>query len=157
NFRVKSLQDLAVRKAIAHAINRDTIVRALGGFPIPVKSVVVPIFSFYDPDILTYAYDPALAGKLLDEAGYAKGPDGARGRGGEPLSYRIVTTAGLADDEIAQQVIIAQLKQIGIEAIPDNKAGVAFREARYKGNYDLLYMRWITSADPVYSVFYGSK
>jgi len=53
-------------------------------------------------------------------------------------------------------VIIANLKAIGIEAKPDNKSGVAFREARYKGLYDILYSRWITSPDPIYSKFYGT-
>lgn len=38
--------------------------------------------------------------------------------------------------------------------MPDNKTGVAFREARYKGGYDVFYSGWITSADPVYSVFF---
>ena len=158
NFKSKpSLRDLAVRKAVAHAINRDTLVRAQGGFPEPVRSVVVPTFSFYDPSTPTYAYDVALAKKLLDEAGYAVGSDGIRGKDGERLSYRFVIQAGRADDELAQQVMIAQLKAVGIEATPDNKTGVAYREARYKGDYDLNYSRWITAADPVYSVFYGSK
>jgi peptide/nickel transport system substrate-binding protein len=154
----KSLQDLAVRKAIAHALNRETLVRAQGGFPQPVKSVVVPVFQeLYDPDTPGYAYDPALANKMLDEAGYAKGSDGIRAKDGEKLLYRIVIQAGRSDDELAEQVIIAQLKAIGIGANPDNKTGVAYRQARYKGDYDLLYGRWITSADPVYSVFYGTK
>jgi peptide/nickel transport system substrate-binding protein len=154
----KSLQDLTVRKAIAHAMNRETLVRAQGGFPQPIKSVVVPVFEkLYDPNTPSYAFDPRLANKMLDEAGYAKGSDGIREKGGEKLAYRIVVQAGRADDELAEQVIIAQLKAIGIAARPDNKTGVAYRQARYKGDYDLLYGRWITSADPVYSVFYGTK
>ena len=154
----KSLQDLTVRKAIAHAMNRETLVRAQGGFPQPIKSVVVPVFQdLYDPDTLSYPFDPALANKMLDDAGYATGTDGIREKDGEKLVYRIVVQAGRADDELAEQVIIAQLKAIGIGAKPDNKTGVAYREARYKGDYDLLYGRWITSADPVYSVFYGTK
>jgi peptide/nickel transport system substrate-binding protein len=68
-----------------------------------------------------------------------------------------VVQSGRADDENVQQVIIAQLKEIGIEATADNKTGVAYREARYSGGYDLIYGRWITSADPVYSTFYGSE
>ncbi len=159
NFKgPKSLQDLAVRKAIAHAMNRQTLVRAQGGFPEPIKSPVVPVFKdLYDPNTPDYAFDVAQANKLLDDAGYAKGSDGIRAKDGETLSYRIVVQAGRADDELAEQVIIAQLKAIGIEAKPDNKTGVAYREARYKGDYDLIYGRWITSADPVYSVFYGTK
>ncbi len=65
--------------------------------------------------------------------------------------------AGRSTDEDAEQVIIASLKAIGVELKPDNKSGVAFRDARYKGGYDLFYSGWITAADPTYSVFFGSK
>ncbi|RYG93721.1 MAG: peptide ABC transporter substrate-binding protein, partial [Alphaproteobacteria bacterium] len=129
---------------------------AQGGFPEAIKSPVVPVFEFYDPNTPEIAYDPAAAMKMLDDAGYVVGSDGIRAKGDEKLSYTFMVQAGRADDELAQQVIIAQLKAIGIEATADNKTGVAYREARYKGGYDLIYGRWITSADPVYSVFWGT-
>ena len=53
-------------------------------------------------------------------------------------------------------MIIAQLKAIGVEARADNKMGVAFRQARYKGDYDLEYATWVTGADPAYSEFFGT-
>jgi peptide/nickel transport system substrate-binding protein len=156
NFKRASLADLTVRKAIAHAIDRSVLVKVQGGYPEAIKSPVVPVFDFYDATTPDYGYDVAAAKKLLDDAGYAVGSDGVRAKGGERLSYTFMIQAGRADDELAQQVIIAQLKAIGIEATADNKTGVAYREARYKGGYDLIYGRWITSADPVYSVFWGT-
>jgi len=157
NFRNPILADLTVRKAIAHAVNRETLIRVQGGFPKPIKSLVLPIFELYDDATPEYAYDPAAANALLDEAGYTKGGDGIREKDGTRLSFAFVVQAGRADDENVQQVIIAQLKEIGIEATADNKTGVAYREARYSGGYDMLYGRWITSADPVYSTFYGTE
>ncbi len=79
-----------------------------------------------------------------------------RARGAERMEYKITVQAGNFADETAQQVVMANLKAVGIALAPDNKTGVAFREARYKGLYDLLYSRWITSADPAYSKFYGT-
>ena len=152
-----SLRDVRVRTAVAHAINKSTVSRALGGFPIPLRSVVLPSLWYYDKDGPDHPFDPARAKALLDEAGYAPGPDGVRAKGGERLSYRFVCQAGLSADETAQQVIIANLKAVGIEAQADNKTGVAFREARYKGGYDLLYARWLTPSTVNYSVFYASK
>lgn len=152
-----SLRDIRVRTAIAHAINKATIARALGGYPYPVKSVVLPLFWYYDPDSPDHPFDVAHAKALLDEAGYMPGPDGVRVRGDDRLSYRFVCQAGLTADEIAQQVIIANLKAVGIETTADNKTGVALREARYKGGYDLLYARWLTPSTPNYSVFYATK
>ncbi len=156
NFRNRTLRDVTVRRAIAHAIDRGALVRALGGFPLPIKSVVVPVFPFFDPDAPEHPHDPALANHLLDAAGYARGPDGVRARGGERLSYRFLVQAGKGDDELAQQVILAQLKAIGVEAWPDNRTGVAYRQARYKGLYDLNYSGWVTGAQPLYSKFFAT-
>jgi peptide/nickel transport system substrate-binding protein len=157
NFANELLADSAVRKAIAHAINRETLIRVQGGYPIPIKSLVLPLFDLYDDTTPEYAFDVAAANALLDEAGYTVGGDGIREKDGQRLSFNFVVQSGRADDENVQQVIIAQLKEIGIEATADNKAGVAYREARYTGGFDLIYGRWITSADPVYSTFYGSE
>ena len=156
NFKSPGLDDLAVRKAIAMAIDRSVLSKAQGGYPQPIKSPVVPVFDFYDPNTPEVAFDVAAANKALDDAGYAMGGDGVRAKGDVRLSYKFMVQAGRADDELVQQVIITQLKAIGIEAVADNQTGVAYREARYKGGYDLIYGRWITSADPVYSVFWGT-
>lgn len=154
NYRNATLRDVAVRRAVAHAIDRDALARALGGFPIPLRSVVVPILPFHDPAVPCRTHDPARAGAILDAAGYMRGSDGVRAKGERRLSYRFVTQAGKGDDELAQQVLIAQLQAIGIEAVADNKQGVAYRQARYKGDYDLNYAAWVTGVDPVYSKFY---
>lgn len=156
NFKTPSLADINVRKAIAAGIDRAVLIKAQGGYPEAIKSPVVPVFEFYDPNTPEVVYDPAAANKILDDAGYALGSDGVRAKDGVRLSYAFMVQAGRADDELAQQVIIAQLKAIGIEATANNQTGVAYREARYKGGYDLIYGRWITSADPVYSVFWGT-
>ncbi|NPD70148.1 peptide ABC transporter substrate-binding protein (plasmid) [Lichenicola cladoniae] len=152
-----ALRDPTVRRAIAQAIDRRILVRAAGGFPLPIRSVVVPTLTdLYDPMVPVLAYDPAQANRLLDDAGYARGPDGIRARDGQRLSFSITAQTGQIDDEIAEQIIIAELRAIGIRLSADNKSGISFRQARYRGAYDLLYGRWVTAADPVYSVFYGT-
>ena len=110
----------------------------------------------HDPQTPAYAYDPAQADRLLDAAGYPRGADGVRAKHGQRLEFGITAESGRIDDEIAEQIIIAQLQAVGIRLFADNRTGVSFREARYRGRYDLLYGRWVTAADPVYSVFYGS-
>jgi len=156
NFRNETLRDIAVRRAIAHAIDRAALVRALGGFPVAIRSVVATVFPFFDPAAPDYPHDPALAMRLLDQAGYAPGADGVRAKAGRRLSYRFLVQAGRGDDELVQQVIIAQLKAVGIEAWSDNKTGVAYRQARYKGRFDLNYSGWVTGATPLYSKFFST-
>jgi peptide/nickel transport system substrate-binding protein len=156
NFRNATLKDLAVRRAVAHALNRAALVKVQGGYPTPIKSVVLPLFDFYDPAAPEHPFDPAFANAILDRAGYVRGPNGVRVKDGRPLTYRFMVQAGKGDDELAQQIIIAQLKTVGLDAVPDNKTGVAYRQARYKGDYDLAYSAWVTGADPIYSKFFSS-
>ena len=96
------------------------------------------------------------ADRILDQAGYLLGRNGVRAKGAKQLAFGITAESGRTDEEIAEQIIIAQLQAVGIRLVADNKSGVSFREARYHGGYDLLYGRWVTAADPVYSVFYGT-
>ena len=153
------LRDPVLRRAIAQAINRAALIKAAGGYPQPIRSPVLPVLEdLYDPapDAAVPGYDPDAANRALDAAGYRRGADGYRSKDGMALAFDITTQAGEIDGEIAEQILIAELKAIGIRVAADNKTGIAYRQARYKGDYDLLYGHWVTAADPVYSVFYGS-
>jgi peptide/nickel transport system substrate-binding protein len=67
-------QDVRVRRALNYAVNKDEIVKGiLGGTALPAGQPAASIAFAYDPEIKPYPYDPALAKKLLAEAGY---PDG---------------------------------------------------------------------------------
>jgi peptide/nickel transport system substrate-binding protein len=153
------LLDPLLRRAIAQAINRAALVKAAGGYPQAIRSPIVPLLeALYDPapEALAPLYDPDAANQALDAAGYRRGADGYRSKNGIPLSFWITTRSGEIDGEIGEQIVMAELKAIGIKLTADNKSGIAYREARYRGDFDLLYSRWVTAADPVYSIFYGS-
>jgi peptide/nickel transport system substrate-binding protein len=67
--------DIRVRKAISHALNRDEITQTIMG-PVGVRwhSPVPDSFYGYTPiELPRYEYDPELAKKLLAEAGHAQG------------------------------------------------------------------------------------
>jgi peptide/nickel transport system substrate-binding protein len=62
--------DLRVRKAIAHAIDRQGIVDGLlGGYDKPADTMLTPAHVGYVADLKGYEYDPAKAKALLKEAG----------------------------------------------------------------------------------------
>jgi peptide/nickel transport system substrate-binding protein len=68
------MQDIRVRKAMAMAINRKTLVsRVMGGLADPAYQMVPKDTVGFDPTIPELKYDPQAAKKLLAEAGY---PDG---------------------------------------------------------------------------------
>jgi len=72
NINVKPFDDVLVRKAFAHAVNRDEIVQVIKGGKIPLKSWVPKGMSGYEPEI-GLDYNPELAKKLLAQAGFPEG------------------------------------------------------------------------------------
>lgn len=66
--------DYKVRKAVAHAINREAIAKHLvGGASAVIHSACYPSQFGCTQDVPQYSYDPGLAKKLLAEAGYPNG------------------------------------------------------------------------------------
>jgi peptide/nickel transport system substrate-binding protein len=67
-----ALKDVAVRRALAHATNKDQLIQvATLGTGSPGLSLVTPAHGdFYASEIEDYAFDIAEANALLDEAGY---------------------------------------------------------------------------------------
>jgi peptide/nickel transport system substrate-binding protein len=109
--------DLRVRKALAHGLDRDTLLSTvLAGKAKPAFSSTSPILPYAIPQG-GYGYDPARAAALLDEAGWRDGPDGMRHDAhGNRLEFEIVTTAGNRERELAVQVIVADWRKLGVAA-----------------------------------------
>ncbi|HRV98474.1 MAG TPA: ABC transporter substrate-binding protein, partial [Aminobacteriaceae bacterium] len=72
-------KDIRVREAMYRAINIDEIVeKIMNGFAKPMATYSPEGYNGFNPDVKRLAYDPALAEKLLDEAGYKRQSDGYR-------------------------------------------------------------------------------
>jgi peptide/nickel transport system substrate-binding protein len=109
-------QELAVRKAIALAVDRDTMIEALlYGFAAKSRAGVTEDSPFYNADIPEIEYDPEAAGAVLDEAGWVMGDNGIRQRDGQPLSVNILST-DFTDWALYNQAIQEQLKAVGIDS-----------------------------------------
>jgi peptide/nickel transport system substrate-binding protein len=79
NTKKKPFDDIRVRHAIAHAIDRDFIVKALHkGLSKAATGPIHSGFPQYSSDVTSYKYDLKKAEQLLDEAGLKKGADGIR-------------------------------------------------------------------------------
>ncbi|MEA2511130.1 MAG: peptide/nickel transport system substrate-binding protein [Thermomicrobiales bacterium] len=74
NQQIKPLDDLRVRQAINHAVDRDKLVQlVLDGQGKPATSALATAFGDYNPDIVQYPYDPEKAAALMKEAGLEAG------------------------------------------------------------------------------------
>lgn len=72
-------KNIKVREAMYRAINEEEIVeKIMNGYATPASTYIPDGFNGYNPDIKRLGYDPELAEKLLDEAGYPRQDDGYR-------------------------------------------------------------------------------
>jgi peptide/nickel transport system substrate-binding protein len=112
--------DKNVRKALFMALDRDAMAKAVYfGQAVSANSVLPPTTWAYNKDVTpTYKYDKAAAQKLLDDAGWAKGSDGIRSKGGVRFSFELNTNSGNKVRENLIQVMQQQWKEIGVEALP---------------------------------------
>jgi peptide/nickel transport system substrate-binding protein len=79
NLGNRYLKVLAVRQAIARAIDRNVIEKAVYyGYATPVSSPLIHSNPYYDPTPSPYPFDIAKANALLDAAGLPRGSDGVR-------------------------------------------------------------------------------
>jgi peptide/nickel transport system substrate-binding protein len=71
NQAVEPLEDIEVRKAIAHAINREEVVTGFyAGQGEVAHEFMPPEVMGYSEDVTQYEYDPDLARQTLEDAGY---------------------------------------------------------------------------------------
>ena len=88
------LADVRVRRALVHALDREAISTRLFAGRQPVADTSVnPLDTVYDAGVRKYAYDPAAAKRLLDEAGWTERRGGIRhNAAGQRLTLEIMST-----------------------------------------------------------------
>ena len=122
------LADKRVRQALLLSTDRKTLIdRLFGGHARLALSWTNELEPNYTADVPSYPYDPALARRLLKEAGFMPGPDGIGRNGrGERLSFEFTTTSGNRVRELTQQVMQSQWKAVGVEVTIRNEPSRSF-------------------------------
>jgi peptide/nickel transport system substrate-binding protein len=153
NLDNPALQDVRVRRALLHALDRESISRQLFAGRQPVANGLVhPLDRFFTTDIPVYAYDRAAAIRLLDEAGWSAPGGGIRTNArGERLVLDIMTTAGNRSRELVEQVLQSQWKAVGVDVrIVNEPARVLFgqtlRERRFKA---MALFAWLSAPESI--------
>ncbi|WP_255658236.1 ABC transporter substrate-binding protein [Actinoplanes sp. L3-i22] len=136
--------DLAVRQAIYWALNRDQLNKlAGGGFAETASPTMLPpkrdkAWIANPNDLNTPAGpDVAKANQLLDAAGWVKGSDGIRVKGGAKLSLTIQTVTGWSDYISLNDAMTQELKEIGIELKPTQLSWNEWNNNQVQGKYQL--------------------
>ena len=124
--------DIRVRQAISHAIDREGIAQAVYfGHATPTQGPIASNWKWYDPGVEAFnAYDPELSKSLLDEAGWVEGSDGIREKDGVKLSWTNINFANQPFNQPIMEIISENLREIGAEMSNENLELAAFGEAR---------------------------
>jgi ABC-type transport system substrate-binding protein len=131
NLKDPVFSDLRVRKAIAHAIDRDKIIKYLWRDQARAATGVIPDGNWcYTADVATYPYDPARARELLRETG----------RTGLSFTFRTSTDE---TTRLLATVFQQQLKEVGIEMNIQANEPATFSSDIEKGNFQAYSRRWI--------------
>ena len=147
------LQDIRVRQALIHGIDRETLsMQLFDGKQPAAHASVNPLDWVHDPDVPKYDYDPDKAAALLDAAGWSEIRNGIRhNAAGEPLTLEFGTTAGNRTRELVQQVLQSQWREVGIDArVKNQPARVFFGETVTKRRFGALAMfAWLSAPEAV--------
>jgi peptide/nickel transport system substrate-binding protein len=148
------LKDVRVRKAIAYAIDRKTIIHTKLHDRAVAATGMLPTFHWaYEKDVETYGFDVEKAKRLLDEAGY-KDPDGD----GPAVRFTIVykTSSNKLRMAIAN-VIAAMLQEVGIGVeLRVYEFATLFADLK-KGNFQMSLMQIPEISEPdLYINFFHS-
>lgn len=144
------LNDARVRRAIAYAIDRESIVKNLLTNQARVASSMLPPESWAYSAGQVYGFDQTQAKRLLDEAGL-RDPDGdgPRMRFDKPLVFKISATnaVGRQTAGVIQNALSAVGVPANIETLEDN----TLREQLTNGQYHLTLGRWVGgNQDPIF-------
>lgn len=113
------LQDIRVREALSHAIDKEALISQVLPEGTEVATQFMPdTVNGYNPDVTTYDYDPERAKALLAEAGYTEA---------NPLTLTFnypvnVSRPYMPDPEQIATVISTQLTEAGVQLTPQTDA-----------------------------------
>jgi len=142
NLTRAPLNDLRVRQAMAHAIDKDYLVdKLLLGMGTPATGPVSHLLGWaYNPNVEKYEHNAALANQLLDKAGYKRGADGVR------FHLKFVHAASYAK---VAEALRDQLREAGIAVDIQQMEFAAAVDAVYiKKDFDLGFASFENGPDP---------
>jgi peptide/nickel transport system substrate-binding protein len=116
NTKVAPFDDVRVRQALQHGIDRQQVLSTVYTPDwLAATSFIqgnVPGATDHSAD---FAFDAARSAALLEEAGWAKGPDGVRTKDGAPLKLTLYPNPYLATSKAVDELVAQQLRGLGFQ------------------------------------------
>ena len=147
NTQKPGLDSAAVRRAIAMVLDYDMIgLNAMSGYTPPKQHhIMLPTpaeQALIDPAALKpYQWegiDVDGANKILNEAGWAPGPDGIRTKNGVRLSFQVQCPYGWSDWNAALEIVAQSTRPIGIDITTFFPETPVWSSNRHNGTFDII-------------------
>jgi peptide/nickel transport system substrate-binding protein len=144
NVAEEPFDDVRMRQAVNHAINKQSIVDdVLQGTATVADGPIAEAFgAAYNDDLPAYDYDPDRAEELMEEAGYGAGVD---------ITFYVTEGgSGMLDPVPMGEAIQADLGEVGINVSIETYEWNSFLDevnAGIEGKADMAQMAWMTG-DP---------
>lgn len=161
NLKKPIFKDIRVRKALAMAVDRDTIIKTvLYGLGQKLTGPFVPQSWAYNKKVKEIPYDPEGAAKLLEEAGWIdRDGDGIReNEKGEKLEFTLTTNQGNDVRKKIGELVTRWWERIGVKAKLRIMEWSSFvYEYIDKGNFDAVILGWSLGIDPDQYIIWHSS
>jgi len=154
--------DIRVRRAVNHAINKQNVINAsIDGWGVPAYGPAAPLMKGYSKTVeeLGYKYDPVKAKKLLKEAGWVdKDGDGIVEKDGRSFEVNLWTQP-LETWMLAAEILQAQLREVGMAVNINSFELGTLLESLTHGDHDMSLMgyTWTADCDILYFYYHSSQ
>jgi peptide/nickel transport system substrate-binding protein len=155
NLARPQLRDRRVREALAYAIDRNRLIeRVTHGVNFPADSDQPPFFWAHDAHVPTYPFNPGMARRLLDRAGWRVGKDGIRTRHGVTLKVEMVGASGSQTTADTEALIRHDWRAVGVQVTIRNYPSSTLYDTlaqggiEQRGKFDVAIEEWANGVDP---------
>jgi peptide/nickel transport system substrate-binding protein len=158
NCRKAPLDDVNVRQALSHAVNKPEMLQtAVGGVGKIAFAPLAETLPGFDPSLKSaeLGFDLGQARSGLMAAGFAAGADGSWSKGGQKLALKLVTSTRAPNPAIAT-ILQSQLKALGVAVEVQALDSAAAMDVSAKGQYDLLLWRYDWNDADVLQAYLGT-
>jgi peptide/nickel transport system substrate-binding protein len=157
NERKPGLNDPAVRRAIATAVDRRQLITAGLGGDARVQVGAVPVGIAWIAPAQQEVPSPALSARALDAAGWVTGNDGVRHKGNQRLAFTVSVPAAVPLPTVAA-ALGQQLRGIGVDLTVNVVKPADFEPTvLVPQGFDMVIADWDNGPDPDVSSFWRSN
>jgi peptide/nickel transport system substrate-binding protein len=164
NLQRPAVRSPAVRQALRLALDRNELVDKLGHGIGIVQDVTTPVSApYYAAGLGVTPFDIGAANDVLDRAGWRRGADGVRSKGGVKLVLDFAVVSGLQDFDEQLELVRANWKKIGVDLNVERYALALMLAPAGAGGivagdrWDVTAFRWTNDALGDYSPVFGCQ